>query len=682
MEVLIRPSAIRIIVKKELSSLDVRVLARELSATLVDGHIDKAYQPTYDDLLLTVTGGGKARRRLHIRIGKYVCVTEREREMPQAPSQYAMLLRKYIGGARIAAVEQHGFDRIIVLHLTVRDEPFRLVCELFRNGTVILVHRDDIVKPYTSRSWGTRDVKAGKEFLMPPPRLDPAAMGFKAFTEAVLASDADVVRTLATKLGLGGEYAEGLISMSNIPSDAMAAELDVEEMGLLFENLQVLFRMADSEPRPQIVRRDGKAVSVLPVDLPRSQGDVVEPFATLNAAVEAYFAETLVEERPDVVSEEFMGHVQKLERQAGTQRDAEIAQEAEVKRCIRLGDIVYANYKLVEDTLWDIIQSKDALGWEDAIRRTASIPHIKRLDPSTSTLAMTLPDGEGATVEVELSLNLTVVENANMWYERAKRAREKAAGAKEALEDTLARLQTARKRLKEARQDHTAREEAITAKGRGRRGRERRREFWFEQFRWLITSDGAIVVAGRDAQSNERVVKRYLRERDRYCHADFSGAPSTVAKDPGGGVPDRSVSEACALSVIYSKAWSGGRASADAYWVMPEQVSKTAESGEFVPKGAFIIRGRRNYIKDLQMRLAVGLVEHKGVEMVMGGPVEPVRARSTAWVELVPSNDKKDETAKEVARSLGVTLEEVMRVMPPGGCRVVSRHGLEDPPRD
>jgi predicted ribosome quality control (RQC) complex YloA/Tae2 family protein len=417
------------------------------------------------------------------------------------------------------------------------------------------------------------------------------------------------------------------------------------------------------------------------VELPRRKGDAVEPFATFNEAVDAYFTETLVDEIPDVVSEEYMGHVQKLEHQAETQRKAEHDQEAEVKRCIRLGDIVYSNYKFVEDTLWDIIQSKDALGWEDAVRRTASIPHIKRLDPSTSTLSMALPDGEGATVEVDLSLNLTVVENANRWYERAKRAREKAAGAKEALEDTLARLQTARKRLKEARQDKAVRDEIANTKGRGRRGRERRREFWFEQFRWLITSDGAVVVAGRDTQSNERVVKRYLRNRDRYCHADFSGAPSTVAKDPGGGVPDRSVAEACALSVVYSKAWSAGRASADAYWVMPEQVSKTAESGEYVPKGAFIIRGRRNYIKDLQMHLAVGLVEHKGVELVMGGPVEPVRARSTAWVELVPSNDKKEETAKEVARLLGVTLEEVMRVMPPGGCRVVARHGLDDKAR-
>ncbi len=671
-----RPAVVPCHVKKELSSLDVRVLARELSKGLVDGRIEKAYQPSYDDLLLTVTGGGGPRRKLHIRIGRYVCISSDEREMPTAPSSYAMVLRKHIGGARVVAVEQHGFDRIIVLHLTVREEPYRLVCELFRNGTVILVHRDEIVRPVTSRTWGTRDVKAGKEFEMPPSRPDPSKLGFDEFSEVVRKSDADIVRTLASKLSLSGEYAEGLVAMSQIPPDDPAAELDLEELGLLFENLQVLFRMADTGVRAHIVRRDGKPVSVLPVELPPAPGDVVVPYPTFNEAVAAYFGETLVDEKPDVVSEEFMGHVSKLERTAEQQRTAERAHEEEVKRSVRYGDIVYANYKFVEETLWDVLQSKDALGWEDAVRRAAGIPHIKRLEPSGSAIVLLLGDGEGVSTEIELSLNLTVVENANMWYERAKRAREKAAGAKEALEETLGRLKVAKQRLEDAKDAGAAvtraKEEAIAARG----GAARRKEFWFEQFRWLITSDGTVVVAGRDAQSNERVVKRYLRERDRFCHADFPGAPSTVVKDPGTGVSDTALAEACAMAVIYSRAWSGGRASADAYWVTPEQVSKTAESGEFVPKGGFVIRGRRNYMKDLEMRVAVGTVEREGARLVMGGPVASVRAWSKGWVELVPSNERKEETAKEVARLLGASLDEVVAVLPPGGCRVVARHGL------
>jgi hypothetical protein len=90
------------------------------------------------------------------------------------------------------------------------------------------------------------------------------------------------------------------------------------------------------------------------------------------------------------------------------------------------------------------------------------------------------------------------------------------------------------------------------------------------------------------------------------------------------------------------------------------------------------VRGKRNYVKDIPMRAAVGLVDHDGETLVMGGPAGTVSARAGSWVELVPSKDKKETAAKRVARLLGVELEEVVAVMPPGGCRVDATHGLPE----
>jgi Predicted RNA-binding protein homologous to eukaryotic snRNP len=52
--------------------------------------------------------------------------------------------------------------------------------------------------------------------------------------------------------------------------------------------------------------------------------------------------------------------------------------------------------------------------------------------------------------------------------------------------------------------------------------------------------------------------------------------------------------------------------SQDVYWVEPDQVSKTPVSGEFVPKGAFIIRGHRNYIRGAKLEISIGIVEYDG----------------------------------------------------------------------
>jgi predicted ribosome quality control (RQC) complex YloA/Tae2 family protein len=662
-------------VKTELSSLDIHVIVRELRDQLVGSYVDKAYQPSYDEIILTITGGGHPRRRLLVHIGRFLCISSREREMPQRPTPFAMLLRKHLAKARIVGVEQLGFDRIVVLHLQGRGAGYRLVCELFRNGTVILVKGDEIVRPVTSKAWGSRDVKAGRVFKPPPARANPLEMDFDAFSREVRASDRDVVRTLAARLGLGGEYAEGLLALSKEHGDRAAAELTEEDMGLLFETMRNMIVTVEEDPRPHILRRDGEAFSVLPIELPEVAGDVMEPHPSFNLAVETYFSEVLARLEAEEVSTEFMGPVEKLRHQADQQRRAAGAYDAEIEVNKRKGDLIWANAQHCEAVLRDLLEAKDALGWQEVERRVDGSGLVEEIDTYDGHVTVPLSDGESEPVGVKLRFNLTVPENAEYYYTRSKRAREKAAGAQEALEDTLERLARAEEAAARASEEGA---EMVKEAGRPGRPKARKAHHWFHRFRWTIASDGAIIVAGRDASSNERVVRKYLKERDRYCHADFHGAPSVVVKDPGDGVSDAALVEGCAMAAVYSRAWSAGRASADAYWVTPEQVSKTAESGEYVPKGGFVIRGRRNYVKDIEMRVAIGWGEHEGETMVMGGPVASVSARASAWIELVPSNDRKEKVAKDVARRLGAQVDDVMPFMPPGGCKVARTHGVSE----
>ncbi len=67
------------------------------------------------------------------------------------------------------------------------------------------------------------------------------------------------------------------------------------------------------------------------------------------------------------------------------------------------------------------------------------------------------------------------------------------------------------------------------------------------------------------------------------------------------------------------------------------------------------------------MRVAIGLVEHEGDLLVMGGPLPAVSAWASRWVELVPSKEKKEAAAKRVARLLDADLDEVVAAMPPAG---------------
>ena len=89
--------------------------------------------------------------------------------------------------------------------------------------------------------------------------------------------------------------------------------------------------------------------------------------------------------------------------------------------------------------------------------------------------------------------------------------------------------------------------------------------------------------------------------------------------------------------------------SGDCYWVKAEQVTKTPESGEYVRKGAFIIRGERNYFRDVPLGIAVGL-ELKGETRVIGGPASAVRKHGDYILEVTPGTFNQNDISKKIYR--------------------------------
>jgi hypothetical protein len=202
---------------------------------------------------------------------------------------------------------------------------------------------------------------------------------------------------------------------------------------------------------------------------------------------------------------------------------------------------------------------------------------------------------------------------------------------------------------------------------------------WYEKLRWFLSSDGFLVVGGRDAATNESVVKKYLESQDIYMHSDIHGAPSVVVKSEGKEIPETTVHEAATLAASFSSAWTKGFGSQDVYWVKPDQVSKTPQSGEYVAKGAFIIRGTRNYVRGVPLIIAVGVVDYEGTR-IMAGPVAAVSKYTDNYVVIKPGFTKKEEISRNILRKIDtnnmVTLDDVIRVLPSGKCDFADERDL------
>lgn len=201
---------------------------------------------------------------------------------------------------------------------------------------------------------------------------------------------------------------------------------------------------------------------------------------------------------------------------------------------------------------------------------------------------------------IDIDLGLSPWANARQYYEQKKTAAVKEWKTKEA---SAMALKSAEKKIEADLKKGLKQEKAAL--------RPARKAFWFEKFLYFISSDGYLVIGGKDAQQNELLYRRYLKKGDVYVHADLQGASSVIVKNnprtPDAPIPPSTLSQAGALTVCTSSAWDS-KAVMGAWWVNAEQVSKTAPTGEYLTTGGFIIRGRKNLLPPSQLLLGFGVL--------------------------------------------------------------------------
>jgi len=232
-------------------------------------------------------------------------------------------------------------------------------------------------------------------------------------------------------------------------------------------------------------------------------------------------------------------------------------------------------------------------------------------------------------------------------------------GAKAALDETRKKLVEVEAKIKKAETlEHVKPAEAAEELVK----RKIKRKEWFEKFRWFVSSDGFLVVAGKDAVSNEVLIKKYTTADDIIFHADIIGAPFVVVKTEGKEPSEQCLREAGEFAAAFSRGWREGFASADVYWVKPDQLSKGGSSGEYVPHGAFVVSGKRNWLRGVSLRVAVGVViKENGETSFVGGPVDSVKAKAKTFAIVVLGDQSGKELFKRILRVLAAKMPKELR---------------------
>jgi predicted ribosome quality control (RQC) complex YloA/Tae2 family protein len=575
---------------------------------------------------------------------------------PKKPSAYAMFLRKHLANTLFASVQQPDFERIIEIKFSGKEERV-LILELFGEGNLILCDAQlTIIQPYRAEAWRHRVLRPRERYILPPKKgIDIQELGVQGLRRA-LEGAPDVVRALAMNMNLGGPLAEEACARAAIQKNREPSELSEQELTMILRSIESLLTQ---ETAACIVYDDGKPVEVLPFDFKTQLGKRVKRFDSFNEALDEYFSVLAVASAAETQRGRFDEELERLRKRLAEQEKHFADLYAKSSDAKREADLTAIYHAQINDAMSRLEKLRRTGGWQatiGAIEKARSAEElwaktIRKIDPKTAKIEFEL-----AGQRILLDLRHSVFENASRLYGRYKKLAEKAAGAKDAMEQTRQELD----RLITAGMPEI---EAPTL-------RKRRKLRWFERFRWFISSDGLLVIGGRDAKTNHEVVEKHMDPGDRHLHADIVGAPHVVIKAAGKEVPEATLREAAEFAAMHSRAWRKELGGLDVYWVMPEQVSKRAPPGTYIPKGAYIIHGKRNFLK-VPVRGAVGVVTVDGEQVITCGPSSAIEKHSRIVVEVVPGKMKKSELAREIRARLktagtDASIDEVERALPPG----------------
>ena len=237
--------------------------------------------------------------------------------------------------------------------------------------------------------------------------------------------------------------------------------------------------------------------------------------------------------------------------------------------------------------------------------------------------------------DAEINIDEKITDSANKYYKLSKKMIKKTEGVKKAINITLEKIKKADSQKIEKLEVKTIREKE-----------------WFEKYRFSFTRNGLLILAGMDSTTNEIIVKKYMDKNDLHFHTNIVGSAHVLLKNGQSGSKE-DFEDAALIAAIYSKAWKSEFGSVDVFFVKPEQVSKTPETGEFLNKGAFVIRGERNWFKKVSLNFCIGTYK-KDRKLYLIPALKEVfeKNKSDFYTCLIPGRKTKTEIIKQIIPKL------------------------------
>ena len=492
-----------------LDAATLALTAAELKTTLADAKIAKLFEPTRDELVITLrTRTDTYSLLLSARSGSArVCLTEESFENPETPPSFCMLMRKHLTGGRLLDVRMEPGDRIVYFEFQCTNEMGDLVRNILcaelmgRYSNLVLVQNGKIIDALKRVDFEDSDVR---QLL---PGVGP------------------VVCREAAWRAFDGEH-------------LLANELTEAQKHQLMAAIDELKEIYDEGGCPcSVTAPDGKPVEYT-FFRPRQYGDkyLIKEWPSFNTMLEGYYAEKDRAERLRTKSKELHKAVHNMyERAVRKQaaRQEELAASGKSEKLRLYGELLSANLYLAEKGM----KSITVPNWYD----------------------------EGREVTIPLDLRFSPSQNAQNFFKNYKKKQTAARMLVDLLaegEKEIAYLETVLYEVETASGEAALNEIRAELKSQGylKYYKQRDKRQKPADFLRFTSSDGFEILVGRNNAQNDRLTLHTARGKDLWFHVQKAPGSHVVVMSRGEDIPDATKQEAAELAVVYSSAFKAGAA--------------------------------------------------------------------------------------------------------------------------
>ena len=628
-----------------LAGIELRYLVNQISEQVQDYYISNIYGINKDSILFKLHHTEKSDLFMMISTSGIWLTKVKIDQME--PNRLLKRLRSDLLRLKLKKIEQIGAERIAYFTFEGFGKEFILVGEFFGDGNILLCNKDmKILALQHSIEVRHRKLSVGLDYVQPPENnLDIFNIKESNFDDLKI-TDLVSAKWFGRTLGLPKKYVESIFEITNIDPKKIGNLLTSEEITKIYETTKkIVSDVVSGNHDPVIVKNE--KVEVLPVKLGKLEGEITN-VSNFMEGLDTIFIKNIVEKGKSIQSSGADKKIKDLETQISEQEKAIQTVKEKSKNITNVANSLFVMVSK------GIISIKDTSAQEILATNNAKLVNEKGI-------AIIIVEDE----KIKINTDSPLQSIASVLFNQAK----KQSGAINSIQ--AIKEKTEKKLAKFQNQTEAERNLVVVS--------EIRKKNWYERYRWFMTSDGYLTIGGRDAASNSAVIRKHLVKNDKVFHGDIFGSPFFILKDSE-NAPDTTMNEIAHATVCFSRAWREGLYGVSAYWVHPEQIKKSAPSGEFLPKGSFTIEGQRNFIKSETLKLAVGIMRLEDNDYVLTcGPPEPIKKNSICYAIIEPNGSEMAENAKKIRLEFlklfeditrKINIDEFVRALPAGKSQI------------